>query len=71
MSDAAAPDWLARLDRWLELAPSLDVFFTTLLDALEGGLFRVDDERRAVVADEDGMNALARSRGVCFDRYGY
>lgn len=54
-----------------DLAPSLEVFFTTLLDALEGGLFRVDDEGRAVVADEDAVNTLLRSRGVCFDRYGY
>ncbi len=54
-----------------ELAPSLDVFFTTLLDSLEAGHWRIDDDGRAMVADPDGFTALLKSRGVCFDAYGY
>jgi cell wall assembly regulator SMI1 len=54
-----------------DLAPSLDVFFGTLVDALEAGHFRLDDEGRAVVADEAAFQTLVRSRGVCFDAFGY
>ena len=54
-----------------DLAPSLDVFLTTLVDSLEAGHWRIDDEGRAVVADEAAVQALLTSRGVCFDRFGY
>lgn len=54
-----------------DLSPSLELFFTTLVESLEAGHFRVDDEGRAVVADADALSAHLRAHGVCFDAYGY
>lgn len=54
-----------------DLAPSLAVFFTTVVESLEAGHWRIDDEGRAVLANPEAFTALLKSRGVCFDAYGY
>ncbi len=54
-----------------DLAPSLEVFFTTLVESLEAGHWRVDDDGHAVVADSAAFTAHLKAHGVCFDAYGY